>query len=153
LGKNKLLWCYKKRRESTVFKKLLPMILVFCLVFAPVTASASGFGSRGFSSRSSYSSSSRGYSGSTNRGFSGLFGSRSNSRTYTSPRTGYGSAASHLSSFGLGMLAGSLFHPFGGYYGYGASYGYYPFSGFHFILDLIILFILFRVIRGWFRRR
>lgn len=43
-------------------------------------------------------------------------------------------------------------HPFGGYYGMGSMYGYHSFGLGRLILDLIVLYIIFRVIRGRFRR-
>lgn len=100
-------------------------------------------GSRGFSGRS-YSSPSRSTFGSTSRGYgyggTSLFGTRS----------GIGS---HLFSFGAGYMLGSLFHPFGGYYGFGGGYGFHGFSLFGFIIDLIVLWVIWRIVRRLFFRR
>ncbi|GMA51242.1 hypothetical protein GCM10025857_25990 [Alicyclobacillus contaminans] len=41
-----------------------------------------------------------------------------------------------------------MFHPFGGYYGY----GYHGFSLFGFIVDLILLYIAYRIVRRLFFR-
>lgn len=60
------------------------------------------------------------------------------------------------STFGVGLASGlvfgSMFHPFGGYYGHGDYYGYQPVSTFAIIFDLIILalFIAFII---WLIRR
>lgn len=140
-----------------MLKKWMTILVMAMLIFAPTTAEARGFGGHSFS-RSSYSSHysspfsshSSGLFGSS-KSSSGLFGSRSSSsgsyRTYARPMSGF-----HFGSFGLGMLMGGLFHPFGGYYGMGGYYGYHPFGFFRFIFDLFILWIIFRIIRSFFRR-
>lgn len=140
--------------RSKVYKKWIAILFAMFLVFAPMTAQARGFGSH-FSSRSGYSHSfgggSKGFSfrsGSSSHGLGGLFGGSTHS--YSSY---HGSLfGSHLGSFGLGMLFGGMMHPFGGYYGMGSMYGYHGFGLGHIILDLIVLYIIFRIIRGRFRR-
>lgn len=78
-------------------------------------------------------------------------GSRSGSSGYSSygmGRSGFGSGfGSHLMSFGAGWFLGGMFHPFGGYYGS----IYHSFSIFHFLIDLFIIWIIWRVIRRIFR--
>lgn len=67
-------------------------------------------------------------------------------------RSGFGGGfGSHIFSFGSGMLLGSMFHPFGGYYGMGG--GYQGFSFFSLIIDIIILLVLWKIVRWVFRRR
>lgn len=72
-------------------------------------------------------------------------------------RTGFGGFGSHLFSFGSGMLFGglfgSLFHPFGGYYGWGGGYGYHGFSIFGLLIDLLLLYVAYRLVRRLFFRR
>ncbi|MCL6446244.1 MAG: hypothetical protein K6T83_22825 [Alicyclobacillus sp.] len=65
------------------------------------------------------------------------------------PHIGIGS---HILSFGLGYLLGGMFHPFGGYYGYGGGYMYHPFSLIHVIIDLVLLWVIFRLVRRLFFR-
>jgi hypothetical protein len=95
-------------------------------------------GSRAPSSRvsgSRYSSSRTGTTyGSTGRSMfgGGLFG---------------GGLGSHLFSFGTGWFIGSMFHPFGGYYGY----GYHSFSLLGILFDILIIWIIWRIIRRIFR--
>ena len=105
------------------------------------------------SSRSSYSSSfRRSYSGSATRSHS-LFGGSSHYSGFGSSSRYGGGLSSHLFSFGAGFLLGRMFHPFGGYWGYGAGYGYHHFSLFGLIFDLILLYILFRIVKFFFFRR
>lgn len=79
-------------------------------------------------------------------------GSRSNgfTHTYNTPLyrpTHIGSSiGSHLLSFGAGWLLGGMFHPFGGYYGY----GYHHFSLLHLLIDLALLWFIWRLIRRFF---
>ncbi|CAM3948181.1 hypothetical protein [Alicyclobacillus pomorum] len=85
------------------------------------------------------------------------------SGTYGTPyggattRTGLGGFGSHLFSFGSGMLLGGLmghlFHPFGGYYGWGGGYGYHGFSIFGLLIDLLLLYVVYRIVRRLFFRR
>lgn len=83
------------------------------------------------------------------------FGSRSRSygRSYggfSSPyrrRSGFGSFGTHLFAFGSGLFLGRLFNPFGFGYGYGFGFGF-----FHIIFDVFIVWILYRIIRAFFRR-
>jgi hypothetical protein len=91
------------------------------------------------------------------KGFHGF--SRPSTRHYSSYGSGYsytrpyGGFGSHLFSFGAGYMLGSFFHPFGGYYGFGGMYGYHHFSIIGFLFDILILYIIWRVIRAFFRRR
>ncbi|MCL6548449.1 MAG: hypothetical protein K6T30_06035 [Alicyclobacillus sp.] len=73
--------------------------------------------------------------------YSGSYGTR------TGSLFGYGTGG-HLFSFGTGFLLGSLFHPFGGYYGM----GYHSFSLFGLVFDLVILYIIWRIVRRFLRR-
>lgn len=78
------------------------------------------------------------------------FGSRSRSYSYSRPygyRSGFGSFGSHLFAFGSGLFLGRLFNPFGYGYGYGFGFGF-----FHIIFDVFIVWVLFRIFRGFFRR-
>ncbi|MCL6454164.1 MAG: hypothetical protein K6T78_11190 [Alicyclobacillus sp.] len=72
--------------------------------------------------------------------YSGSYGTR------TGSLFGYGTG-SHLFSFGTGFLLGSMFHPFGGYYGL----GYHSFSLIGLVFDLVILYIIWRIVRRFFR--
>jgi len=94
----------------------------------------------------------------------GFGGSRSFSRPHTSYNSGYrsptmrapgstfnrgSSIMSHAASFGLGMMLGHMFHPFGGYYG-GQSNG---FSFFGLLVDFVLFLIIISLIRRLFGRR
>lgn len=85
---------------------------------------------------------------------------RSSSRSFrggSTFRPGYGRLgggfSSHMFSFGAGWMLGSMFHPFGGYYGWGSPLGYHHFSLLGILFDLVILWIIWRIIRFIFRRR
>jgi hypothetical protein len=85
-------------------------------------------------------------------------GSYGGSSSYGSSGSNFGSGSyraggfgSHLFSFGGGLLLGGMFHPFGGMYGYGGGYGYHSFSFFHIILDLFVLWVLWRIVRRFLR--
>jgi hypothetical protein len=45
-----------------------------------------------------------------------------------------------------------MFHPFGGYWGGPFGYGYHGFSLFGILIDILILYIIFRIVRRFFRR-
>jgi hypothetical protein len=47
---------------------------------------------------------------------------------------------------------GSLLHPFGGYYGWGPYYAYHGFSIFSLLIDALLIFIAWRLIRRLLRR-
>jgi hypothetical protein len=91
------------------------------------------------------------------------YGSRTTRPSYgtTAPHIGAtggsrsfgGGFGSHLFSFGAGWLLGSMFHPFGGYYGWGAPMAYHGFSLFGLIFDLLILWILWRIVKRLLFRR
>lgn len=59
------------------------------------------------------------------------------------------SLATHAAAFGAGALLGHMFHPFGGYYN-GARYG---FSFLSILIDIIVILIIVRLVKGIFRRR
>jgi hypothetical protein len=86
------------------------------------------------------------YSGQYSGQYSGSYGGTS------TPRYGWGGFGSHLFSFGSGLLLGSLLHPFGGYYGWGPYYAYHGFSIFSLLIDLLLIFIAWRLIRRLLRR-
>lgn len=107
---------------------------------------------------------SRSFSGGGSRSFGGGYstGPRSPSssvgRSYSGGGYGYSgfgrsTFGSHMFSFGSGFFLGSMFHPFGGYYGFGGGYGYHGFSIMSFILDILIIVVLWKVVRWLFRRR
>ncbi|MCL6593871.1 MAG: hypothetical protein K6T31_07835 [Alicyclobacillus sp.] len=76
-------------------------------------------------------------------------GSYSFSRPSASPIPNSSGWGSHLFSFGAGWLLGSMFHPFG----YGVWGGYHSFSLFGLIFDLLLLYLLWRLVRWLFLRR
>jgi hypothetical protein len=86
------------------------------------------------------------YSGQYSGQYGGSYGGT------TTPRYGWGGFGSHLFSFGSGLLLGSLLHPFGGYYGWGPYYAYHGFSFFSLLIDLLLIFIAWRLIRRLLRR-
>ncbi|KPV42960.1 hypothetical protein [Alicyclobacillus ferrooxydans] len=91
---------------------------------------------------------------STSRSYGyGGYGYSGSHQGYSGSRLGYGGFGSHLFSFGAGYMFGRLFHPFGSYYGYSGMYGYHHFSVLGLLFDLVILYIIWRVIRAFFRRR
>lgn len=98
---------------------------------------------RGF--HSSYHS---GYRTPSSRVRSGSSSYRSSSGNPFTSRYSSTSAGSNLFSFGTGFLLGGMFHPFGGYYGY----GYHSFSFFHLLFDLFILWLIWRFVRRFFWR-
>lgn len=87
---------------------------------------------------------------SSSRGFSGTYG-KPNYGFGSSSRSGFGGfrygSFSGFSHFGAGFLLGSMFHPFGGYWGYSGVPGDHPFSFLGIIFDLIILWLIWRFIR------
>ncbi|MBX6352125.1 MAG: hypothetical protein IRZ10_02220 [Thermoflavifilum sp.] len=102
-------------------------------------SSGSSFGSSGvYSTSGTYHSGYRSPSPSVSRGTYGAYGSSFGS-----------SFGSHLFSFGTGWLLGSLFHPFGGYWGM----AYHPFSLWGLIGDIILLVIIIAVVRRFLFRR
>jgi hypothetical protein len=149
-------------------KGFMVLMLAVALIFGGSTVAAaksySGSHAIGGSSISSHSGTYSGsYSGSRsggttyNSGYkspsSNVTGSRySGSGSYTTaPRSsGWGH---FFGGFGAGMLFSglfhSMFHPFG-YYGYG---GYHSFSIFGLLIDLLLLWIVYRIVRGLFFRR
>lgn len=68
-------------------------------------------------------------------------------------RYGFGGFGSHMFSFGTGLFLGSMFHPFGGYYGMGGYYGYHGFSILSLLFDVLIIYIIWRIIRRFIGRR
>ena len=158
----------RKKRMKTILKWLTTVILAVFLIF-PATAYAgtsqagditasSGQTTQVFSHSnpeqgnmqqtiffrgSSYhtgsrTSSSR-VSGSSHYGTSGY-------NSYSGSRLGSG-FGSHLFSFGAGWFFGSMFHPFGGSYGY----GYHSFSLIGLLFDVLIIWVIWRIIRRIFR--
>ena len=131
-------------------KLVIALILLFTLV-VPSMAEARGFsgGHSSFGHSSTFGS----HSTSTKSSYSGYKSSSSilsrtkyRSRSYSRG----GSIWSHAGAFGAGMLFGRMFHPFGGYY-FGHSYG---FSLFGFLFDIVMLYIVYKIIkRIFFRRR
>ncbi|MGD8188706.1 hypothetical protein ACQCN2_01780 [Brevibacillus ginsengisoli] len=152
--------------------KIIAFVTAFTMLFLPITASAKGFGG-GHSTRSSgstYSSHSSGFnsyhSGVSNSqtyhsGYrspsSNVSGSRSygsNAPSYSTPKSS-GGFLSHAVSFGAGALLGSMFHPFGGGYGgYGGynGFGTHSISIFGLLMDLLLIFIAYKIIRRLFFR-
>lgn len=154
-----------------MMKKLFPLLLVLTLIFGTmgsVMAKGSSKGSfsggsrsystHSYSSGSTYNSGNSGnktYSSGVRRPSSGVNRpSSSYQPSYTQPRT------SSWGSFFGGMAAGSLltsmFHPFGGghyYGGYGSGYGGGGFSFFGLLFDLLLIYIVYRIVRRLFFRR
>jgi hypothetical protein len=75
--------------------------------------------------------------------------SRGTYGSYNYGTSGWSSFGSHLFSFGAGWLLGSLFHPFGGYWGM----TYHPFSLLGLLVDLILLAVIVMLVRRIFFRR
>lgn len=132
------------------------LIVIFVLLFsfvAPSFSEARGFsgGHSSFShSSSSFGSHSTTRSSSYRSGYKAPSSNVSRSRSYTQNRSSSrGGFWSHAAAFGAGTFLGSMFHPFGGHY-YGQSYG---FSMFGFLIDLLILFIIIKIIKSIFSRR
>jgi hypothetical protein len=134
-------------------KKLIVVFALLLSLVAPSISEARGFSGvhRSISHSSTFGSHSTTTRSSSYR--SGYKAPSSNvSRTRTSTRTQSskrGGFWSHAAAFGAGTFIGSMFHPFGGYYG-GHSYG---FSMFGVFIDLLIFLIIIRVIKGIFTRR
>jgi hypothetical protein len=135
-------------------KLIIAFVLLFTLT-VPSMTEAKGF-SGGHSSIShsssfgSHSTSTR--SGSTYRsGYKSPSSSVSRSNTYrsTQPSRRGGSFWSHAAAFGAGALFGGMFHPFGGSY-FGHSYG---FSFFGLLFDILIIFIIIKIVKSIFGRR
>ncbi|NRD76800.1 hypothetical protein HPT25_04750 [Bacillus sp. BRMEA1] len=134
-------------------KLLIAFALLFSLVI-PGMAEAKGFsgGHSSFSHSSTRTSSYSSHStGSTyHSGYKSASSNVSRSSSYTNTQPSKRSSFwSHAAAFGAGTFVGSMFHPFGGHY-YGHSYG---FSFFGFLVDLLILYIIYKVIKGIFFRR
>lgn len=71
--------------------------------------------------------------------------------SYRSPRGGTGrNFLGYAGAFGLGSLFGSMFHPFGGGYGYGGFGGGFSILGL--LLDIFFIWLIFSFIRRIFRR-
>jgi hypothetical protein len=118
-------------------KKIMVFLLAIMigLAYMPHVSEARGFGtSRGFSTHTS------------------TFHTRYHSPVVKMPRSTYNrgsSLLSHAASFGLGMMIGHMFHPFGGYYG-GHMYG---FSLFGLLVDFVIFLLIIMLIKRIFTRR
>ncbi|MGZ4032487.1 MAG: hypothetical protein ACXVP2_10060, partial [Tumebacillaceae bacterium] len=70
-------------------------------------------------------------------------------QSYTKSRSGLGS---FFGGMAVGGLLGSMFHPFGGGGYYGGGYGG-GFSLFGLLFDVLVIYILYRIIRRLFFRR
>jgi hypothetical protein len=134
-------------------KKLIIIFVLLLSLVAPNISEARGFsgGHSSFSHSSSFGSHTTTTRSSTYRsGYIAPSSNVSRTRSYTQSRSSNkGSFWSHAAAFGAGTFIGSMFHPFGGHY-YGQSYG---FSMFGVLIDLLILFIIIRVIKAIFTRR
>lgn len=134
-------------------KLMIAFVLLFTLVVPSMTEArgfSGGHGSFGHSSSyGSHSSSTR--SGSSyHSGYRSPSGNVSRTNPYRgSQSSNRGSFWSHAAAFGAGTFIGSMFHPFGGHY-FGNSYG---FSFFGLLVDILILYIIYRVIKAIFSRR
>jgi len=135
-------------------KKLIVVFVLLLSLISPSISEARGFSS-GHSSFSHSSSSFRSHSTTTRSssyrsGYKAPSSNVSRTKAYTRTQSSNrGSFWSHAAAFGAGTFLGSMFHPFGGHY-YGQSYG---FSMFGVLIDILILFIIIRVIKGIFSRR
>ncbi|WCK52822.1 hypothetical protein PP175_15480 [Aneurinibacillus sp. Ricciae_BoGa-3] len=147
-------------------RRILSLLVAGLMLLAPASVYAKGFsGGHSTGSSSSYS---RSYHGSpsvtkgTTSGSTYHSGYRSPSpnvrsgSSYTNPNTGAnrsrGGFLSHAAAFGAGTLLGSMLHPFGGGYGYGPGMGG-GFSIFGILLDILIIWIVYKVVKGLFARR
>jgi hypothetical protein len=150
-----------------LFKQIVGFVAAFMLVMAPVSASAAPIQSNWTASHETAQSpsqttnppqsearSSGGYHSGFRAPSSGV--SRpSSSGSRFGGTGGYGFTGSgfgsHLFSFGAGWMIGSMFHPFGGYYGMGG--GYHGFSIFSLIIDIILIVLVWKFVRWILRRR
>ncbi|MED3561713.1 hypothetical protein BIV60_20005 [Bacillus sp. MUM 116] len=135
-------------------KKLLIAFVLLLSLMVPSMTEAKMFsgGHSTISHSSSFSShSSTIRSGSTyHSGYKSPSSSVSRSKSYSNtPTSKRSSFWSHAAAFGAGTLLGSMFHPFG-YHNYGQSYG---FSFIGLLVDILIIAIIIRVIKGIFFRR
>ncbi|MGV3489218.1 MAG: hypothetical protein ACO1OC_11630 [Tuberibacillus sp.] len=109
--------------------------LILCFSYMPHTSEAKGFGG------------SRGFSIPHTKTYSGY---RAPSRMKTPGTFNRGSSImSHAASFGMGMLIGRMFHPFGGYYG-GGTYG---FSFLGILLDIVVILLVIGLLKRIFSGR
>jgi hypothetical protein len=132
-------------------KLVIAFVLLFTLTIPSMTE-ARGFsgGHSSFSHVSSFGS----HSSSTRSSGTYHSGYKSPSKSFSksifsgihSPRRS--SFWSHAAAFGAGTFFGRMFHPFGGYYGHSSG-----FSIFGFLVDILIIFIIIRIIKGIFTRR
>jgi hypothetical protein len=75
-------------------------------------------------------------------------GSRTSTTFGSTGRSMFGAGfGSHMFSFGTGWFLSSMFHPFGGYYGAGL----HSFSLFGILIDVLVIWIIWRIIRRIFR--
>ncbi|WP_155837197.1 hypothetical protein [Aneurinibacillus terranovensis] len=153
-----------------MIKKWVSLIIIGVMVLAPASAYAKGFSGGSYSKGSSYS---RSYSGGSSSIHSGSSSSGTYHSGYRSPSSNVGRSNSlnnngynysnnsnrttggfwsHAAAFGAGTFIGSMLHPFGGGYGYGMG-GFHSFSLIGLLVDLIILWIVFKVIGRLFFRR
>lgn len=136
-------------------KNMKKLIIAFVLLFTlaiPNLTEARGFSGihrsvthNFFSTHSSSTESSRTY----HSGYKSTLNKASKSLFRRTPFSKRNSFWSHAAAFGAGSFIGSMFHPFGYHY-FGHSYG---FSLFGFLIDILIILIILRVIKGIFTRR
>jgi hypothetical protein len=154
--------------EFIMARKILSLVVVGLMLLAPAAVYAKGFsGGHSTGSSSSYSRSYHGSSTATNGATSGSTyhsgyrapspNVRNGSSSYSNPNIATnrsrGGFLSHAAAFGAGTLFGSMLHPFGGGYG-GPGFGMGGgFSIFGILLDILIIWIVYKVVRGLFARR
>ncbi|WP_047152315.1 hypothetical protein [Aneurinibacillus tyrosinisolvens] len=156
-----------------MYKRIMTFLLIGILMLAPIPAFAKGFSgghstghyggssitrsghTGGYQSNGSYSNGSTYHSGYRSPSSNVRNGSYHNYNNST-PGKG-GGFLSHAAAFGggalIGSMLGSMFHPFGGGYGYGGYGGMSQgFSFMGLIIDLIIIVVLFKLARRFFFR-
>lgn len=144
-----------------MWKKIASVLLVLTLMFgmtmntAMAAKSSRGSYSGGkssYSSSSSFSSGSKTYSSGVRTPSSSVkrpSSSYNNSYSTSRSSSGWGK---FFGGMAVGGLLGSMFHPFGGGGYYGGGYGH-GFSFFGFLFDLLLIYIVYRIVRGLFFRR